>query len=236
MVGTEFRVVDQSGKLLSQEDLVGTVLMLGGSAGHGFRLRIDGVQHDARDPEITLYRLSSPSADDPDQWINVCDPDPDGNQLGFPMSGTWNTNGDHVRSGNAFSVTCTSGAEGKCVRFGYKPWRDLPSGVSLWDFHQACTRLLRADYCGDGESHTKNGTPVDIFDRVGIERDEPDPGMSFEAAWAIDGAACVRRTRVADPPSLDLLAEECPERRQRFGPACDETASALLFDRSFARP
>jgi len=198
-------------------------------------LRIDGVQHDPHEPGITLYQLSNPSADDPTKWVNACDPDPDGKQLGFHMSGTWTNTGDHLHSDHAFSITCTSGAEGKCVRFGYKPWQQLASGVSLWDLHQACTRLLRADYCGDDASHTKNGTRPDIFDRVGIQHDEPDPGMSFEAAWAKDGAVCVRRTRVGDPPSLDVLAKECPGRRQRFGSTCDETASAFLFDRSFEK-
>ena len=56
-----------------------------------------------------------------------------------------------------FSVTCTSGVIGKCVRAGYKPWKTAADGRPMWDYHQACTRLIRADYCGDGRTHTRDG-------------------------------------------------------------------------------
>ncbi len=89
-----------------------------------------------------------------------------------------------------FFITCTGGAEGKCVRFGYKPWRQVPR-ASLAPYYQTCVRLVRADYCGDGTGHTRNGTPIDIFDKIGIQRDEAAPGLTFEAAWGPDGAVCV---------------------------------------------
>ena len=56
---------------------------------------------------------------------------------------------------------------GKCVRIGYKPWREV-RGESLWDYHQTCVRAVRADYGGDGTGYTRNGTLVDISDRLGI--------------------------------------------------------------------
>jgi hypothetical protein len=65
-------------------------------------------------------------------------------------------------------------------------------------------RLVRADYCGDGIGHTRDGTPIDIFDAIGIQHDEPAPGMTFEAAWRADGAVCVRHTRLPDPPDAGL--------------------------------
>jgi hypothetical protein len=43
-------------------------------------------------------------------------------------------------------------------------------------------RLVRADYCGDGIGHTRNGTPIDLFDRIGIQPDEAAPGMTFESS------------------------------------------------------
>jgi ADYC domain len=42
--------------------------------------------------------------------------------------------------------------------------------------------LVRADYCGDGIGHTRNGTPIDLFDRIGIQPDEAAPGMTFESS------------------------------------------------------
>jgi ADYC domain len=79
-------------------------------------------------------------------------------------------------------ITCTGDAEGKCVRFGYKPWGHAADGTPLAPYYQACVRLVRADYCGDGVGHTRNGMPIDIFDRIGVQRDEPGPHMSLEAA------------------------------------------------------
>jgi hypothetical protein len=42
---------------------------------------------------------------------------------------------------------------------------------------------FRADYCGDVVGHTRNGTLIDIFDRVGVQGDETAPGMAFEAVF-----------------------------------------------------
>jgi hypothetical protein len=108
--------------------------------------------------------------------------------------------------------------------------------------HQACVRLLRADYCGDGEAATRDSTPVNVFDRLGVQA--PDPGaaaaMAFEAAWGPDGAVCVARTRVPEVLTLDALAARCPRLRGRLGPRdCPEPAGdapppggALLLNRS----
>jgi ADYC domain len=115
-------------------------------------------------------------------------------------------------------ITCTGGAEGKCVRFGYKPWRQAADGSSLAPYYQTCVRLARADYCGDGVGHTRNGTPIDLFDHIGIQRDEPAPGMTFEAGWGKDGAVCVSHTRLPDVLSTAALAELCPDRVAR---TCD---------------
>jgi hypothetical protein len=232
VVGTEFRVTLADGRVLAQEDLVGMVLAVSDDVA----VRIDSVERDPGDPEgeIVLYGLSrlDPATG---EARNLCRPDPDGRRLGFPLAGVWTADGRHVRSDTRFSLTCTSGTEGKCVRFGYRPWRTRPDGISLWDLHQACTRLLRADYCGDGQPHTRDGTRIALYDRLGIQPDGPTPGMSFEAAWGPDGAVCVRRVRWPDLLSLDTLAATCPRLTpDRLGPTCGEAADALLFNRAFA--
>ena len=131
-------------------------------------------------------------------------------------------------------ITCTSGAIGKCIRIGYKPWGDR-EGESLWDYHQACVRMLRADYGGDGTGHTRDGAVVDIIDRLGIQPPESEPAArtyEFEAAWGPDGAVCVRRTRIPELLSTDELAERYPHLAGKIGPNCSEAVDALIWNRS----
>ena len=65
----------------------------------------------------------------------------------------------------------------KNVRIGYRPGPAPPPArtggkgndkrcpaILLKDHHQACTRMIRADYCGDGKAWTVEGTVPDIFD------------------------------------------------------------------------
>jgi hypothetical protein len=87
------------------------------------------------------------------------------------------------------SFTCTTGVMGKCVAWGYAPWK-----VGA-DLHQSCVRMGRADYCGGGVSFTKNGTPIDLYDVKGIQTPTDDASMIFEAGWGVDGAVCVSRAR-----------------------------------------
>jgi hypothetical protein len=43
---------------------------------------------------------------------------------------------------------------------------------------------------------------IDLYDRLGIQEDEPAPGMDFEAAWTPSGASCVRHVRIREETSL----------------------------------
>lgn len=233
MEGSTFRITLADGRVLAQDELPGTVLALGEGSGQQRLLRIDAVERDPRDPlgEVVLYTLSEP--DPAGSWHNLCQPDPDGRRLGFPLAGAFTPDGRHVPGAGRLLITCTAGAEGKCVRFGYKPWRQAGDGASLAPDHQACVRLVRADYCGDGVGHTRNGTPIDIFDRIGIQRDEAAPGMTLEAAFGPDGAVCVRHMRLPGAPDLAALGITCPRLAGHVGTSCDETAPGLLFVRSF---
>jgi ADYC domain len=105
----------------------------------------------------------------------------------------------------------------------------------LWDYHQACVRALRADYGGDGAGHTRDGTLVDISDRLGIQPPESDPpgaALEFEAAWGPDGAVCIRRTRIPEVLSTPELAERYPHLADKIGPNCSEAVNAPIWNRS----
>ncbi|MFK0687590.1 ADYC domain-containing protein [Mesorhizobium sp. IMUNJ 23033] len=233
VIGTRFEVTTGDGHIVPQDDLVGAILTLGDGKDR-MPLRIDAVETDPRNPDgaIMLYTMSTRDAAT-GGWRNICEPDIEGRRMGFPLAGTWTQDGRHVPSDTAFSITCTGGAQAKCARFGYRPWEKLLDGTPLWDHHQACTRMIRADYCGDGIGHTRNGTPIVIYDRNGIQQDEAAPGMAFEAAWGVDGALCVSRTRIPDVLTMEGLAAICPGVRQMpQAAACESHAGALVLNRS----
>ena len=202
-------------------------------------VRIDAVVPDPSDPdgEVLLYRVMALRADG--AWRELCGPDPQGERWAFPLAGRWTASGQHLpAAANVFNLTCSSGAIGKCVRFGYKPWKLLPDGTALRDHHQACVRMMRADYCGDGQSFTRGGTLIDLYDRLGIQKDEPGPGMRFEAGWGKDGATCVAHVRIPEKVTLEELARRCPGRlAERVGAVCTEEearrpSATLLLNRS----
>jgi hypothetical protein len=145
IVGTAFRITTTDGRLLTGSGLIGAVLMLDDPNGSQLWVRIDAVRPDARDPtgETFLYTFM---ARDPASgaWVNLCAPDTDGLAMGFPLSGVWTASGEYLASDQAFSLTCTSGAIGKCVRMGYRPWQAAQGGAPLRAYHQASVRAWSA--------------------------------------------------------------------------------------------
>jgi hypothetical protein len=235
--GTEFRVTLSDGRVLSSAHLVGAVLSVAGLNSELQTVRIDAVEPDPVDPdhEVQLHTLSVLDHAT-GSWSNLCDPGPDGVAKAFPLSGSWSPDGRHLSVEQAFSLICTGGAIGKCVRWGYKPWRSTSAGVSLWDYHQACVRMVRADYGGDGVGHTRDDTPIDVFDQLGIVPPASDPGkLTFEASWGAHGAICIRKPRYPDIISLDELERRYPHLVGRTGDTCQEGSAgpeAMILNRS----
>ena len=93
---------------------------------------------------------------------------------------------------SATTWACRGAALAKCVEWGYHP-EGISSSTPLSDHHQACTRMVRADYCGNGDHHTENGTPIDIEDSLGIQTHSS--AWDIEAAWGPNGALCVNDPR-----------------------------------------
>ena len=215
---TSLVVLQPDGRRVEGAALVGAVVVGRDPERGQAAFRIDGLRADPDDPEVTLYDLSTRDLRT-GEWKPHCVPDARGVAAGFFLAGSWDARGIHLHD-DKFSVTCTSGVIGKCVRAGYKPWRTASDGWPMWDYHQACTRMMRADYCGDGKAHTRDGTPIEIIDRLG-SREEPGTDLVFEAGWTPEGASCVAKPRLSPSPwPLEAIAAECPERlRNRLGDA-----------------
>jgi len=144
---------------------------------------------------------------------------------GMFLEGTWDETG--AWSSDGITLACTAGVLSKCVRsWGYKPWATLTDdqGVehSMHDLHLPCVRAARADYKGDGESFTKDGTMVDLYDNYGFNQkvSELDPTLmaADEAVFDKDGAWLMSTVRWQDvlaanpggydPTLIDELGEE----------------------------
>jgi hypothetical protein len=198
------------------------------------KLKITQVELDPQDPthETYLYTLLAFNPIEL-KWQNYCQPDRNQVAKAIPLSGHWNATGTHIPS-QQITFACTNGVLAKCVRLGYKPWKSI-GGRSLRDYHQACTRMLRADYCGNGHSHTKDGTLVDIYDHLGIQTRTANSKMTFEAGWRPDGAVDIARTRWLE--SFAQIQKECPERikhpdSSHPAPNPQQAPKALLFNDS----
>ncbi len=210
---TRFIVQKDDGSIATREELVGALLVAAGENGITEAFRIDGMEEFSSPAtgDIFFYTFSVKNRNS-GKWVDFCHPDKRGDQKGFPIAGFWDEMGNHVRSDHEYSITCTSGTIGKCVLMGYLPWKKADNGESLWEYHEACVRMLRADYCGNGRHHTREGTLVEVFDRMGVQVDTAEAGLTFEAAWNEHGAVCMRKTRISQDYSLDDILRECPEK------------------------
>jgi hypothetical protein len=215
--GSALRSVAPDGTTLRGADLVGVEIGASLTNGHALTLRIDAVTPSTAASDVLLYTVSLrlPGV----ASLPLCGTDPNGNAIkAIPLSGAWDpsagtpTGGAHVDDPSLFTFACEGFALAKCVELGYAPWRTVKEckcpeqchEVSLAPLHQACTRMLRADYCGDGTATTRNGTEVDTWDAFSIQTDAK-PSWFLEAEWGANGATCVAETRW---PTIDGDGED----------------------------
>lgn len=189
----------------------GTELLAREESGAPVRFRVDAVEKDAADPDgdVFLYSLSyrDPAGGG---YKTYCLPDREGKTLAVPLSGYWDpARREHVAAPEVITFACTNSPLAKCMRWGYKPWKTV-DGTSLRDHHQACVRMTRADYCGDGQPHTREGTLIDVYDRIGIQKREEQADMALEAAWGPGGAVYLARPRLGG--ALEKIVARCPDR------------------------
>jgi len=207
----------ESGRLTAAGgSAAGSVLQGMGSDGRPVEVAICDAETVPGDNGTTWYRIEVWNSE-AREWENPCVPT---EALAHPralaVGGVWDTGGAHHDVAGKITFACQGGVIAKCATWGYRPWASH-GGTSLAEAHQACTRMARADYCGNGQSHTREGTLIDYYDSLGLSSRATsassswDPARaSFEAAWAPDGATCIARTRGGDP--VAAILKECPGR------------------------
>lgn len=180
--------------------------------------RITGIEaedprYDPTSTESTFLYTLEQNVDGSGAWQPACSADADGRHAAIPLAAIWDAHGNRVESTSQFTFGCTTGVVAKCYRWGYRPW--VTGFGDLTTMHQICTRVARADYCGNGVSHTRDGTLINVWDNLPspgpIRVKGPTPlGMLFEAGWSTRGAVCLSHTRWLLGGLL--IAVACPDR------------------------
>ncbi|WP_205519470.1 ADYC domain-containing protein [Pyxidicoccus caerfyrddinensis] len=213
-------------KELRGTELIGAKMLTQPAATTGLRLEVvDAVNAMAvsspedRDPwdasgDTFLYRVRyGPSYGTPTTELCAQSAGPAGWAWAVPIKGVFNSvTGNRTDSTTVFTLGCESGVIAKCYRWGYKPWLDGSSTGKVTLAHHACTRMARADYCGNGTSFTQNGTPIRPWDSLTPNiipvppADAGVQGVTFEAGWSPIGPACLSHWRWKHLP-----AQQCME-------------------------
>ena len=192
--GSELRVQTSNGATLVGTQLVGSILHFGLVDGAPKKRKVKIAGATAQASGLWLYDLQI--KDDVGAWEPLCMNALGGATQAIMVGEVWDPDtGDRVATESGLvTLACRDAAIGKCAEWGYHPWE--------WpDHHQACTRMVRADYCGDGESHTIDGMVIHVLDEIGVENPEPGTNYAVEAEWGPDGATCLdlAHTRLVGP-------------------------------------
>jgi hypothetical protein len=249
--GTVLSGTLESGVVLSGADLIGATMTGVLTDGSEVMLRIDNVVTTA-DADILNYSISSVGSRGAS--VPVCGFDASGTEvMSFPLAGRYDqsvgtaTGGSFIADATQFSLACKGAALAKCAELGYKPFKTVSEcnslgqcqTVSLAPVHQACVRMIRADYCGDGASHTFTGTEIDVFDALRIRNEDSTVPGSIEAEWGVDGAQCVLHPRWVSATYGDVqqyMETHCPGRYNPQSPVCARATSTFNTDVGYSVP
>jgi hypothetical protein len=185
-------------------DFIGAEIQLSGGA-DTYTLRFDNIYKNPAQPTSEVYFYAISWRDDAvGTWSSLCTDGAGGPIEAIPIANYWDmATGARVDDAAAVTFACRGAVLAKCVEWGYVPWRSATMCdekgnncvvKSLRDHHQACTRMARADYCGNGRSYTFNDTPIDLYDRVSPKiqaRTTSGTAWPPEAEWGPGGATCV---------------------------------------------
>ena len=200
---------------LGGEALIGmqmsiTVDVKTGEEGHttptDFVMRASDIYTNGDQDDVFYYDMEV-SLKGSNEWFPLCK---DGVPA-IPIANYWNeTTGARVDNKDVVTFACTNGVLAHCVEWGYRPWAESEQcyqykqgkktkkfcwDVPLKEYHQACTRMARADYCGTGEAWTVPGTPIDIYDGLDPQIETSETDWPVEAEWTPWGATCINDIR-----------------------------------------
>ena len=135
-------------------------------------------------------RYTFQTHDDDGQVMYVCDADAMGSHAAAVIKDVTidPDTADMATRKDTVYFACVSGAVGKAVTWGYRPWER-----SLSEFSNA-VRVVRADYCHDGMSWTETGTAIQVKDRWNINT-FLSTSEATEAVWTKTGIACLVKPR-----------------------------------------
>lgn len=140
----------------------------------------------------------------------ICDDDPSepGNQFEAILSNDIVIDPETAvvsKKDSKIYIACVSGGVGKAAKWGYPSFKH-----ELIEFETA-VRVVRADYCGTGDSFTKPGQAIQLRDIFGVS-DFPSPNKPTEAIWGDSGAFCVGEPRLtSDWPTYTEVQKACEQ-------------------------
>lgn len=246
--GTELRGTPEGSVEIGDDDMIGIKSLATLSDQSTIEVKIDDVDLiDSR-----YYYTVSYTTDHGSSWQLLC-----GEVSSIPvqallLTNRWdNVTGARITDSDMITVACQGSALAKCAEWGYAPWAadivESDAGnvnqhnIPLAELHQACTRMVRGDYCGDGTPHTFAGTMINVWDH--FKRQERDTGstMPFEAEWSPDGAVCIKHTRwrqSSSNPTYDHIMTNCSSRWA--GPSSttcgNDTYSTFVTENGYSTP
>lgn len=155
--------------------------------------------------ELAKLKESQEQTDDEQtQNLAVCAPDPDngGSIEALVYEGVYvdMTTGEAKDAPGIMQIACVSGGTGKAGL-----WNFLPYNLGLEAFETG-VRMVRADYCGDGDSYTQPGNQLYLRDVFGMHDFGQAANNTTEAIMSRKGALCLDTPRDAN---FDYWSVDC---------------------------
>ncbi|WAS92092.1 ADYC domain-containing protein [Nannocystis punicea] len=185
----------------------------------GVQLRIVAVTQSADRPDI--YFTDMDVRINEGKWQSLCTDGAGEPTAAIVVPGYFDLANADWRPGEhgELALACRGTAAGKCLEWGYRMWAKQ-GGLSLADHYRACTRMVRADYCGNNVPHTENGTPIDVSDGLSPAILEPETDWAIEAKWGPQGAVCLNQPRKL-AHSRSAVVAECQAAGRGALPTCN---------------
>ncbi len=150
------------------------------------QIKIVNVVQSSQGSDVYFYTVQTNSSG---SWQSACFDGAGNPTEAIAVEGNFDSTTGTRTSDIGLTWACRGAAIAKAIEWGYRPWVN----GTYKNYHQAAVRMIRADYCGNGEHHTSNGNPIDIADGLGIQTF--DSAWNIEAGWGVNGAVCLNTPR-----------------------------------------